>query len=522
MFRPSRRTVLQGTTALAVLPFAKWWPAKAQQPVTRHSAFSEEGKEALASYAKAVAEMRKLSQADPTDPLGWLYQYKMHQFPDNALDILFDETIPEDQRWPRVLQAKDAELTKYFGPADAGNTKREQAEATWGVCPHSGGTAFAENFFPWHRMYLLFFERIVRKLSGDGSFALPYWGYMDGPASQVIPAAFIASGDNPLSHERAAAINSGGQMDADDFKGGFWDQRRAFDGFSLEVEREPHNPVHITVGELNDEDLPNFDMADPFRSPRDPVFWLHHAEIDRIWESGRKNAQLPDRDGDWLATKHHFFDEDRNFVELTNADVLNMEQIKDWPGYTYKKLLEPPAPKVPEIVMAQAFERTQQQQRVLATGADVSLKSGLQTNALEPTSQAESFAERPGGAPGRITLEVSSITLNKRSAANVGLYLNAPAGATDEQLKEHLVGTVSTFFLLPKGVQMDHGGKDHGGKPPTYVFDVTELVGRLRQKGLWTGKFELTSKETTGSLGGAAINLGDVQVVETTAGPPRQ
>ena len=92
-------------------------------------------------------------------------------------------------------KAKDAELDKYFGAASAGTTKRAQAEATWGKCPHSSGqTSFAANFFHWHRMYVFFFERIVRNLSGDDGFALPYWGYMDGESSQRLPPEFT-SGD---------------------------------------------------------------------------------------------------------------------------------------------------------------------------------------------------------------------------------------------------------------------------------------------------------------------------------------
>ncbi len=48
---------------------------------------------------------------------------------------------------------------------------------------------------PWHRMYLVYFERICRKLSGDQQFALPYWNWTDDPA---VPAVFWTTGD-PLN-----------------------------------------------------------------------------------------------------------------------------------------------------------------------------------------------------------------------------------------------------------------------------------------------------------------------------------
>jgi len=34
-------------------------------------------------------------------------------------------------------------------------------------------------FFSWHRMYLYWFERIVRRMSGDDTWALPYWNWTD-------------------------------------------------------------------------------------------------------------------------------------------------------------------------------------------------------------------------------------------------------------------------------------------------------------------------------------------------------
>ena len=37
-------------------------------------------------------------------------------------------------------------------------------------------------WLPWHRVYLLYLERICRKLTGDDKFALPYWNWNTHPA----------------------------------------------------------------------------------------------------------------------------------------------------------------------------------------------------------------------------------------------------------------------------------------------------------------------------------------------------
>jgi tyrosinase len=55
------------------------------------------------------------------------------------------------------------------------------------------------------------------------------------------------------------------------------------DGTSLPA----HNHVHDWVGGV---------MSDPMRSPVDPVFWLHHAEVDRlwaIWQTTHSTAMAP-------------------------------------------------------------------------------------------------------------------------------------------------------------------------------------------------------------------------------------
>src|SRR5438270_12778731 len=83
-------------------------------------------------YAEGIRLMKARSHEDESDPLGWVYQSRMHGQPG----------APEWQPG----QPKD-----------------------WNQCQH--GTWF---FPPWHRMYLLQVERIIRSLVGAPEWALPY------------------------------------------------------------------------------------------------------------------------------------------------------------------------------------------------------------------------------------------------------------------------------------------------------------------------------------------------------------
>ncbi|KAJ6776198.1 POLYPHENOL OXIDASE CHLOROPLASTIC-LIKE [Salix koriyanagi] len=48
---------------------------------------------------------------------------------------------------------------------------------------------FSWLFFPWHRFYLYFYERILGELIDDPTFALPFWNW-DAPAGMQMPAIF--------------------------------------------------------------------------------------------------------------------------------------------------------------------------------------------------------------------------------------------------------------------------------------------------------------------------------------------
>src|SRR5712691_10415212 len=69
------------------------------------------------------------------------------------------------------------------------------------LCPHGNWY-----FLPWHRAYLLSYERAVRKLTGNNEFALPYW---DWTQDRQMPPAFVEptfnGQPNPLFEEQRDA-----------------------------------------------------------------------------------------------------------------------------------------------------------------------------------------------------------------------------------------------------------------------------------------------------------------------------
>ena len=140
------------------------------------------------------------------------------------------------------------------------------ANAHLNRCPH--GVAYFE---AWHRGYLYYFERQLRSVSGDPNLVLPYWDYY---TYSTIPAEFTnSSSTNPLYADRLN-VNVRQALTLAPFSPTITNfPRYTSNAFEPAFENAPHNPVHDIIGKV----------MSTMQSPLDPIFWLHHANVDRLW-----------------------------------------------------------------------------------------------------------------------------------------------------------------------------------------------------------------------------------------------
>lgn len=177
-------------------------------------------------------------------------------------------------------------------------------------------------FLAWHRMYLYYFERIVRTASGDPTFALPYWGYSP-TGRRDLPDVFRSpnSATNPLwTDQRAPWANTGGSMNPSAVDSTLAFATTPYSLFSVTVQSSPHNVVHTAVGD-------GCGWMSAFATAgMDPIFWLHHCNIDRLWEDwlasggGRVN---PTTDPSWMNQSYNFYDEAGATVTLRVSQILD-------------------------------------------------------------------------------------------------------------------------------------------------------------------------------------------------------
>ena len=133
-------------------------------------------------------------------------------------------------------------------------------------------------FLPWHRAYLIVFERELREI--DDSLSIPYWDWnVDGGELFGFPDPA-----DPRFPQRSWERSLGTRRSEDSVEGRaswFTDEiqlRRIlfsedYYNFTRNLERGPHNAGHRWVG----------GTMNTMNSPSDPAFWFHHAQVDRIW-----------------------------------------------------------------------------------------------------------------------------------------------------------------------------------------------------------------------------------------------
>ncbi|XP_047463262.1 tyrosinase-like [Mugil cephalus] len=206
---------------------------------------------------------------------------------------------------------------------------------------------WAPAFLPWHRVYLLHWEHEIRKLSGDTSFTIPYWDWRDAQGCEVCtdelmgdrspqdpslisPRSVFSSWEvlcsqageynergvlcdatregplrrNPGNHNRdlverlptsaeveftlslsnydTGAMDRTANMSFRNILEGFGDPQT---GLGNSSRRGMHAALHVYM---------NGSMSSVQGSANDPIFLLHHAYVDSIYEEWlRRHSPSP-------------------------------------------------------------------------------------------------------------------------------------------------------------------------------------------------------------------------------------
>ena len=229
---------------------------------------------------------------------------------------------------------REALAEMYTLPASNPNSFAKQATFHGGppiaYCRHG-----APGFFTWHRAELKAFEDALQAVGCK--VMLPYWDWSSGPSTGIPDACHDPTYVNRNGVSVANPLYAGPR------NAGGWTNRSAtidsvsFDDLASQVQTAmseasfasfqdaingPHGSIHVRV---------SGDMCCVPTASYDPIFFLHHANVDRIWARWQLThpGPLPADEAAWQLPPFN-----RPFTTdwQTGADVLSTDAL----GYRYR------------------------------------------------------------------------------------------------------------------------------------------------------------------------------------------
>ncbi len=429
----------------------------------------------LDSLIRAIATMKSKSTAPPDSPeyrASWEYWAAMHGFfGPKAKAGLLQNAINAAPAGKKPFFDGLRDLTYPANPPGL-------AAAVWDKCTHSGSSGVNLQFLTWHRVYLFYFEKVLQASAGDKNLRLPYWDYTD-PAQVQLPAAFakptLSDGKpNPLYDKRRRSQTVKLDPDITNIDGLLKEDQ--FGDFSPDLEQQPHGSTHCSVG----PDCPYPLMGKVAVAGNDPIFWMHHANIDRIFECWiQLGGKVP---SEYLDKSYPFLDPAGNKVE-NSVSKLPID-------YTYDHTTNcgrTPIAKFKPLLAAAAPEQVAKVQGFAITDATTAVKIAVpKTGAPAEHLKSALGAGAAAGVPSRTVLALTNINVPQDPGTLINIYLST----TGANARRQYVATLSFFGL-------DH----HAGLVINRRVDVTSALKALKGASASLPEIQVVFEATDGTAG---------------------
>jgi Common central domain of tyrosinase/Polyphenol oxidase middle domain/TAT (twin-arginine translocation) pathway signal sequence len=325
-------------------------------------------------------------------------------------------------------------------------------------------------FFPWHRAFLYYYERILGSLVGDiNNFRLPYWDWENQRSLPWFYRSPAGSSNSLYDVSRYAPINGGAALPTND---GSAARIAVLDGITDfatfggtasrggACESNPHDPIHDDIG-LHAS--PFHDMGHLGWAARDPIFYAHHGNIDKIWSNWNAlSATSPTpayrnpTDPAFLSERWNFYDEHGRVVSISAADVLN---YSSYLRYSY------PTPTTAH--------------RSTALSSSVAVPTAPVVNMYEARLNYSGNGLRPGPALDLSYTVKTSLVQAVREQSSVAIVLRGvpvPENATGVfdimSVRGSSMKHLGTLAVVADAMRM-------GTLPKTVVLDATDAIDDL-------------------------------------------
>eukprot|EP00250_Pteridium_aquilinum_P020455 c24819_g1_i1 orf=201-1829(+) len=405
-----------------------------------------------------------------------------------AINFQFNECAPYNLKVRMPAHALDdeyaAKVDKAYGlmkalPSDDPRSFMQQANIHCAYCSAAYQMGNSSTplqvhaswlFFAFHRWYIYFHERILAALLGDDTFALPFWNY-DHPDGMTIPRAYmvfpnLTDEKRDPSHlpptpvmldyyymnasirtveEQVAAnlaivyrmVVSGAPTQYSFFGQPYHKDDGPQPGYGT-METMPHNSVHGWTGDQFQ--VGKKDMGTLYAAGRDPVFYTHHASLDRLWEVWRSLGNEDIDDSDYLNSEFIFYNENAELVKVNVKDSFDTLKL----GYKYADV-ENVWLNFTTVRLSNGTASLLGSERVCVMGEEV----------VEPCSMVLS-RDKEGALTGEEMLAIEGIEGVLDSPAHFEVYVNLPDASLSTMI--NCTEYAGRFSTLPQMVYTNMTG----------------------------------------------------------------
>jgi polyphenol oxidase len=320
-------------------------------------------------------------------------------------------------------------------------------------------------FMPWHRDYLYMLEKILGQLVNNPNFALPYWDWSTPNTAGCsanhlqMPPVYVpqtvgtttnslwdcyrkATGSSTMSASSVVSATANILNTANTFSLFFGGPNTA-----AALWPGPHGYVHLFVGNLA-TGTPRPDMGVLETASRDPLFWAHHANIDRLWDVWITKYGTPSYPSGFTSQSWTFWNQasPSKLMRITAGDAANRAS-----RLHYQYAAPACSPSARRVI-----EELQQTEEA----PQVTIGATPQTVTAEAQAAPRQF-KIAGSSGEHVVLHLDDVTVPEDQGAILRVWVNKPdATPAMNEEDEHMV---RELFIVPSRTpgSAHHAGHQH-------------------------------------------------------------